>query len=129
MRKAVKSRVIATMLLVAILVNTSTVSASETFNQNVLLSTSWKTIAKSTTGFDCNVAISCLVTGTDGLGAVRPDIRMLGRSGNVLWSESKSCPGLGTRIYKCGPDVYEIQIRVSNGSGTARSYKTTQDPN
>lgn len=128
MKKALKSTILVAVLLVGILGSAISASAAESYN-SITLSTSWKTIATSTTGFNCNVAISCMVTGTDGLGAVRPDVRMLGRNGNVLWSENKSCPGLSTRVYRCGSDVYTIQIKVSNGSGTARAYRTTADPN
>ena len=104
-------------------------AANVTTPPYVTLSTSWKTIASSTSGFNCNIAVVSSVTGTDGIGAVRPDIRMLGRNDNVLWSEKNSCPGLGTRVYRCGPDVYKLQIRVSNGSGSARAYVTTDEPN
>lgn len=93
------------------------------------LTTSWQTIATSTTGFGCNVAIVCSTTATDGFGPLKADVRMLDKSGNVLWSESKSCPGTGTkRIYECGSDVYKIQVKVVTGGGTAWAYETTDSP-
>lgn len=109
------------VLIIGFTVNTPEVKASENYS-NIILSTSWKTIATSTSGFNRNVTISCLVTGTDGLGAIRADVRMLSKNGSVVWSESKSCPGLGSRRYWCGSNVYKIQVRVATGGGTAYAY-------
>lgn len=119
----VLTAVLCTVLLVGTLGNAMSVSAAESYN-TVTLSTSWKTIASSTTGFNCNVTISAMATGTDGLGIIRPDIRMLDNNGSVVWSESKSCPGYGTRTYSCGSNVYKIQIKVANGAGTAYAYRS-----
>jgi len=122
MKKA-KSLIVVIVLILGLFGNVISVSAAQNYN-TVLLSTSWKTIASSSTGFNCKVAVSSMTTGTiNNIQAVNPDIRMLGRNGNVVWSENSSTPGLSTRVYNCGSDVYTIQIRVSNGSGTARAYR------
>ncbi len=79
------------------------------------ITTSWKTIATSTTGFNCNVYIKCY--GTD---LSRLNIRMLGKNGNVVWSENGAVPGLGSRTFWCGSDVYTIQ--ASSQSSTIGIY-------
>ena len=91
-------------------------------------STSWKKIASSTTGFNCNVYIKCMNTVINDWGVIPCDIRMLGKNGNVLWSESGAIHGFGDRIFVCGSDVYEIQIRTQAGVGTAYAYETTNQP-
>lgn len=122
MKKAVKSTTFIAVLLVAILGTTMVASAANSYKGTVVTSTSWTTLATSTTGFNCNVAVFNSSTGTDGLGILRADIRMLDRSGKVVWQEAKACPGYGTRVFWCGSDVYTIQIRVAYGGGTARAY-------
>lgn len=79
--------------------------------QNV--STSWKTIATSTTGFNCDVFIECR-----NLDLAALDIRMLGKNGNVVWSESGAVGGQGNRIFWCGSDVYTIQVKYQSSSGS-----------
>ncbi len=128
-KRTLKTIILTAVLLVA-LVGTSTTSfAANHYVGRVTTSTSWTTLATSTNGFNCNVAVFNSSTGTDGLGILRADIRMLGKSGNVIWEESKACPGSGTRVFYCGPDVYTIQIRVKYSSGFARAYQTTDPPN
>lgn len=85
--------------------------------------TSWQTIATSSTGFNCNVFIKCMNTTTSGWGVVPSDIRMLGKSGNVVWSENGAVPGQGNRTFWCGSDVYTIQIRTQAGYGVAIAYQ------
>lgn len=94
----------------------------------LVCSTSWKTIATSTKGFNCNVFIACMNAGTIGLGIAPSDVRMLGRNGNVLWSESGAVRGQGQRVFKCGSDVFSIQIRTQAGSGSAWAYQTNHAP-
>lgn len=89
-------------------------------------STSWKTIASSTTGFNCNVYIECWNTTTSGTVVAPCDIRMLSKNGNVVWEEKGAINGVGHRIFWCGSDVYTIQIKTQAGHGTARAYQTTQ---
>lgn len=102
---------------------------SNQYKSGINISTSWKTIATSTTGFGCNVYIKCMNTTLDGLTVVPSDIRMLGKNGNVLWSENGAIPGQGSRIFVCGKDVYTIQIRTQAGVGVAYSHETTEAPN
>ena len=118
---------ITALMIVTVLCTTTKVFAKNSYKGTITTSTSWKTLATSTTGFNCNVAVVNASTGTDGLGILRADIRMLGKSGNVVWEESKACPGYGTRVFHCGSDVYTIQIKVAYGGGTAWAYETT-DP-
>lgn len=100
---------------------------SDTYVTWLNLTTSWKTIAKSTSGFGCNVEIVCNTTGTDGFHPLYADIRMLDKNGNVVWTESKSCPGDGTgRVYFCGSNVYTVQIKVQHSGGTAWASKTSK---
>lgn len=87
------------------------------------INTSWKTIASSTTGFNCDVWIGSYNTGTIGLVVAPSDIRMLGRSGNVVWQESGAVAGNGAqRQFWCGSDVYTIQIKTQTGTGMAYAY-------
>lgn len=85
----------------------------------VVVGSTWKTVASSTTGFNCNVKISSLGTT---LGTV--DVRLLGKNGNVLWSQYESFGTLGYGIYWCGADVYQIQVKYhsSNGRGTISTF-------
>ena len=94
----------------------------------LVTTTSWKKIAESNTGFGCNVYIKCSNTATSGFGVVPSDIRMLGKNNNIVWEESGAIPGQGSRIFICGKDVYEIQIRTQAGQGTAYAYETTASP-
>lgn len=120
--KKLESTVLIVVLLVGIFGSIILVSDIYSFKKVNNLSSSWQTIASSKVGFNCNVTLRCLVTGTEGSDAVKPDIRMLDENGNVVWSENKSCPGHSMRVYNCGADVHTIQIKVSNGGGTARAY-------
>lgn len=99
-------------------------------SRTLSITTSWKTIASSTTGFGCNVAITSHNTSTIGLGPAKSDIRMLDRNGNQLWYENGAVLGTGvTRVFICGSDVYEIQIRTQTGKGEAYAYETTAAAN
>lgn len=97
----------------------STLSNSYTGSGVYVNSKSWKTIATSTTGFNCNVKISSL-----GTSVTTVDVRMLGKSGNVIWSESESFGSLTSRVYWCGSDVYKIQVKYHSGEGTITCYPT-----
>lgn len=87
-------------------------------------SKSWTTIATSTTGFNCNVYIFATNTAVSGT-----DIRMLGKNGNVLWSENNAISFNSNRIFRCGSDVYTIQARARSGSASVGCHKTTDAPN
>lgn len=91
-------------------------------------STSWKTVASSTKGFNCNVMIKCENTVFVGFHISRNHIRMLGKNGNILWEEEGAIDGSSKRIFKCGSDVYTIQIRTESGKGLAYAYETTDAP-
>lgn len=80
-------------------------------------SKSWKTIATSSTGFNCNVKIASL-----GTSITTVDIQMLGKSGNVLWCEYESFGSSSSRVYWCGSDVYKIQAKYHYGNGTIICY-------
>lgn len=80
-------------------------------------SKSWKTIATSTTGFNCKVRVSSLGTSISTV-----DIRMLGKNGKVVWSQNESFGSLGSRDYWCGSDVYKIQVKYHTGQGTIMCY-------
>lgn len=121
-KRSMKLFAVIAIMLVAIMGTTVVAHAAETYNGTIVTSTTWKTLASSTTGFNRNVTVFNSSTGTDGLGILRADIRMLGKNGNVVWSEAKACPGYGTRQFWCGSDVYTIQIRVAHSSGTAYAY-------
>lgn len=122
MRKKIKVTILVLAMMLGI-IGTSTVAlASESF-KHVNASSTWTTIATNTEGFNCNVKITGYLMD---LGA-RIDVRMLGKSGNVLWSEDNSSPGLASRVYYCGPDVYTIQVRVDPGvAGTVFALKTSE---
>lgn len=91
--------------------------------------TSWQTVASSTTGFGCNVFIKCSNTAMSGWTVVPCNIRMLGKNGNVIWEEDGAIPGLGSRIFICGKDVYTIQICTQKGNGSAWAWETTEPAN
>ena len=91
---------------------------SNSFQNGTVITTSWKTVATSTTGFDCNVYIKCMNTGMIGWQVSPTDIRMLDRNGNVVWSENGAVAGQGNRTFWCGSNVYKIQARTQTGSGT-----------
>lgn len=127
MKKTSKLTLCLVAILVALLGTTITAYASNSYKGTITTSTEWKTLATSTSGFNCNVEVSNHSTGTDGLGILRADIQMLGRNGQRVWYEEKACPGYGSRVFWCGPDVYTIQIRVAYGNGTASARPTDKD--
>lgn len=90
--------------------------------------TSWKTLATSTKGFNCNVYIQCMNYGLNGQGFAPSNIRMLDKNGKVLWSETGAVQGQGYRVFACGSDVYTIQICTSLGGGSAWAYQTDHAP-
>lgn len=121
-KRTLKAIFLFVLMVLAIMGTTLTAFATNEYKGTVTTSTSWETLATSLTGFNCNVSVFNSSTGTDGIGILRADIRMLGKYDNVVWEESKACPGYGTRTFWCGPDVYTIQIRVAHGSGSAWAY-------
>lgn len=79
----------------------------------------WRTIATSTSGFNCNVTIGGYTT-TNYI-----DVRMKNSSGQVVWTgyqviETWHNPTYG--IFWCGSDVYSIQVRCDGGSGAGQAY-------
>ena len=56
-------------------------------------------------------------TTLDELHVVGTNIRMLGKSGNVIWSENEAVAGQGSRVFWCGSDIYTIQASPKAGSG------------
>lgn len=122
MNKKFKVTTLVLALLVCILGTSVVAYAGESFGR-VNVSTEWQTIASDTEGFGCNVEITGqLYTGG------RIDVKMLGKNGQELWFQNSSCPGLGSRVYKCGSDVYYIQVKVSssNYSGVVYALKTNK---
>lgn len=125
MKRKLKIFILVATLTVALIGSSTLVFAARSFKQ-VLVSTSWTTIAYDTDGFDCNVKITGMLTSV----GQRIDVRMLGKNNNVVWSEDNSCPGLASRVYRCGPDVYKIEVRVSPGiQGTAIAILTDKPAN
>ena len=121
-KTSLKTIVMIAIMVIAVLAMTVTAYAADNYKGTITTSTSWKTLATSTSGFNRNVTVFNSSATLDGLGPIRADIRMLGRNGNVVWQENKACPGYGERTFWCGSDVYEIQIKLANGYGTARAY-------
>lgn len=94
------------------------------------IDTSWKTVAYSSTGFNCNVEIGSYNTGFHGFAVAKTNIRMLAKDGRVIWEEEAAIRGDGvSRVFICGSDVYTIQIRTQNGDGTAYACQTTRPAN
>lgn len=85
----------------------------------------WKTIATSTTGFGCNVQVATQNTGINYV-----SIQMLGKNGNVLWSETNAIPYNKSRVFECGTDVYKIQAKAvgSNNGSIVSCWNTDKDP-
>lgn len=79
-------------------------------------STAWKTIATSTSGFNCNVHVYAMTN------AAYVSIRMLDRNGNVVWSETNSVPGNQSRNFWCGSNVYKIQAKAITGNATVACW-------
>lgn len=121
MKKTFKYTILVAILLLCLAGNSVPAMAASYGSHN--LSTSWTTVAQSSTGFNCNVKLTC--TAFD---VLRVDVRMLGKNGNVVWQEANSCPGLSSRVYGCGSDVYKIQARVSSGKGICISRQTSEQP-
>lgn len=88
------------------------------------VTTSWKTIARSTTGFGCNVYVDCT-----NLNLAKHDIRMLGANGNEIWSEKGAIAPIAKRIFICGSDVYEIQLRTQSGTSVVYVGPTSEPAN
>lgn len=85
------------------------------------VTTSWKVLATSTTGFDCYVTICTRNTAILSSGGIaKTVVRMLGKNGNVLWTSTDeySVPGQGSYEYHCGSDVYKIEVKTQAGGGS-----------
>lgn len=123
MKKTFKVTTLVLALFVCILGTSVVAYAGESFD-SFNVSTNWRTIASDTEGFGCNVKI----TGQLSTGG-RIDVRMLGKDGKTeLWSQNSSCPDLGSRVYRCGSDVYYIQVKVSSSNyrGVVYALKTDE---
>lgn len=81
-------------------------------------SSNWVTIATATNGFGRYVRVksSCPYLGS------YLSIRMLDRSGNEVWSETRAVAAQGTRDFDCGSNVYKIQAKYTYQAGTVYSY-------
>lgn len=58
---------------------------------------------------------ACLYT--YGGSVTRVDVRMLGRTGNVVWEEKDAMPTYGKRNFWCGDNVYALQVKAVRESG------------
>lgn len=85
----------------------------------------WKTIATSTTGFGCNVQVNTFNTEVNYV-----SVKMLGKTGNVVWSETNAIPYNKSRVFECGSDVYEIKVKCvgSDNRSTVSCWPTTREP-
>lgn len=82
-------------------------------------SSSWTTIATSTSGFNCNVYIYSL----NAYAGATTHVRMLGRSDNTVWYESSAIGYQSSRTFWCGPDVYTIQVKTSAGGSSVYCHQ------
>lgn len=80
-------------------------------------STAWRNIATSTNGFSCNVKIGAYTGNVAYL-----SVRMLGRNGNVVWSETNAVAGNHSRVFWCGSDIYTIQAKATSGNATVTCW-------
>ena len=111
----------------------SVVESEETTVQprSVNISTSWTTVlsvsTSSSKGINSNVTISATTFTYNGLLSTVPcDIRLLGKTGDVLWSQDDAIPGSGANtVFWCGSDVYTVQIRTTAGNGIASAWKSS----
>ena len=121
-KRIFKPTAIMALLLAAVLgftmATSTTAHAATTFwttAQNV--STSWTTVAESTTGFSCKVGVSILNNR-----AYRTDVRLLDRSGNVVWSQTGALAVNDTQRYNCGSNVYKVQLKTQGGTASVRTW-------
>lgn len=113
-----------TVIVIILMMMTSMATitfAADSYKTNVYVTTVWKDIATSTTGFNKTIRINYLGTVPVGLGILKADIRMLSSSGSVLWSQNQVCAS-GGQDFWCGSDVYTVQIKVLTGTASASSY-------
>lgn len=75
----------------------------------------WQTIATSQNGFDCWVRI----TNNNAYANTYTSIRMLGKNGEKVWEKTDAIPGFNYADFKCGSDVYTIQVKNVYGDGHA----------
>ena len=105
-------------------INEEIIEEDTYYNGKVINSTSWTTIAIAPSGFNCDVFIRSsnpyLIPGT--YTAYPTNIRMLDSSGNQIWVEYGAIPGLGSRTFWCGSDVYKIQAMTQGGSASIYFY-------
>lgn len=108
--------------VVEVLAEKSYTTKYTSYGRALAISTTWKTIATSSTGFDCNVTINCRnIAVLEDFTIAKGLVRMLDKKGNVIWTSSDdyAVPGQGSYEYYCGSDVYSIQIKTQNGGGSA----------
>ena len=116
-----KSAIIAIVLVIMVSMAT-TVFAADIYKNGVAVNTSWKDIATSTTGFNKNIHIFYQGTVNVGLlGILKADIRMIDGNGNVVWSQNQVCAS-GGQDFRCGSDVYKVQIKVASGIASASAW-------
>lgn len=86
----------------------------------------WKTVAKSTTGFGCNVQINTLNTRVNYV-----SVLMIGKDGRTeIWSETNAIPYNKSRVFYCGTDVYEIRVKCvgDQNTSTVSAWPTDREP-
>lgn len=123
MKRTMKTTILVVLMVLCLLGTAVTAYAAGESFKRVNVTTDWVTIASDGDGMGYNVKITGSVLNTQ-----RFDVQMLGANGQVLWRESNSCPALGSRVYACGSDVYEIQVKCSESDvrGTAIALKTSE---
>lgn len=118
-------------------VETASISTTETINAVsprsthyeasgiAVNSTDWTTIATASNGFGCNVQVNTFNTQINYV-----SVRMLDKSGNVVWSETNAIPYNKTRVFSCGSDVYQIQVKCvgTQNRSTVSCWSTTREP-
>jgi hypothetical protein len=105
--------------LVAVVVSALMASAVFALG-NQTITTSWTTVSNGTGGGGHNRYVAIQVSNLNA--GQRNDVRMLGQSGNVVWSEEGAIGNMSERTFWCGLDVYQVQVKVSNGLATANSW-------
>lgn len=125
MSKKIRAIILVVTLLVGVIGTSTVAMAGQSFgNKNV--STTWTTVASDTEGMGYNVELLGYVTTV----GAKIHVRMLGKSNNVLWTEMNSMGGQQNRVYRCGSDVYKVQVKVDKGvRGSVSAVQTSKPAN
>lgn len=130
MKKKLKQALVIITMALMVIGSTVSVSAagtnhySYTSQSNALMTnTSWKKLAYSDNGFNCNVKITCMNNSSSSSSAIsRSSVKMVGKNGKtVVWSETGAVSGAAgsPRTFWCGSDVYAIYVKTVSGTGLA----------